>query len=193
MNNEEKILEMLSSMQTNIAGMQSQITGMQTQITGIQGEIKDIRSELGEVREWVDGIDRKVEVLTAAQAETDKKVDALAVAQAETDKKVDELNRKVTVCPKHRRRRARTSTPSWIGPTESVPYPNSISPEFNHTYPSPPPQRPSGAGAVFAAIWLKRKLRPYLACAAWIHSPAACLLIHGALSRIGCTAGAAFA
>ena len=70
MTNEEKILEMLTGMQTQMSGMQTQMSGMQTQITEMQTDIKKLDARL-------DSLESKVDTLTEAHEETRTSVNAL--------------------------------------------------------------------------------------------------------------------
>ena len=51
MNNEEKILEILASVQTEMKGMRTEIKGMQAEMKGMQAEIKEIHGKLDELTE----------------------------------------------------------------------------------------------------------------------------------------------
>ena len=61
MNNEEKILQLLGAMQTDISGMKTDINGMQTDISGMKTDIsilKETQAEhttaLNALLEWAD-------------------------------------------------------------------------------------------------------------------------------------------
>jgi len=56
MDNEGKILEMLTAMQGNMAQMQSEIADIRDEITGIRGEMADMRETLTKVAVTQEGV-----------------------------------------------------------------------------------------------------------------------------------------
>lgn len=54
MNNEDKILEMLTRMEADITGMKDDITGMKADIAGIKQEQAAMRETIAEMKETLD-------------------------------------------------------------------------------------------------------------------------------------------
>ena len=51
MNNEEKILQLLGAMQTDISGMKTDINGMQTDISGMKTDISGMKTDISILKE----------------------------------------------------------------------------------------------------------------------------------------------
>lgn len=51
MNNEEKILQLLGAMQTDISGMKTDINGMQTDISGMKTDIRGMKTDISILKE----------------------------------------------------------------------------------------------------------------------------------------------
>ena len=77
MSNEEKILEMLVSMQSDIKEIHSDIEGMQSEITGMQSEIKGLQSEVKGLQSEVKEIHGKLDDLIEAHEETRMSVNTI--------------------------------------------------------------------------------------------------------------------
>ncbi len=70
MTNEEKILEMLGTMQDQMNGMQDQMNGMQNQMNEMQSDLRGVKSEITKLH-------GKIDTLTAAHEETRGAVNAI--------------------------------------------------------------------------------------------------------------------
>ena len=51
MNNEEKILQLLGAMQTDISGMKTDISGMKTDISGMKTDISGMKTDMSILKE----------------------------------------------------------------------------------------------------------------------------------------------
>ena len=70
MNNEEKILQLLGAMQTDISGMKTDINGMQTDISGMKTDMSGMQTD-------INGMKTDICILKETQAEHTTALNAL--------------------------------------------------------------------------------------------------------------------
>ncbi len=91
LNNEEKILEMLSGMQGQINGIQGQLSGMQGQINGIQGQINGIQGQINGMQSDISNMKNDIKKLNSRVDTIDEKLDDLIEEHSMTREGVNKL------------------------------------------------------------------------------------------------------
>lgn len=67
MNNEEKILEILSQIQKDQSAMKDDISGLKTDVSGMKTEISEMKSDMSEVKQRVRSIEVAQETTVATR------------------------------------------------------------------------------------------------------------------------------